>query len=198
MTALDFLARLRPRLRGLGRPIKRFLFEATILRLRWIYLVEDIDGVAGELRRLRRGHAEVLRRFGATVAEDAIIAGPITIVNAARDFSNLRIGARTHIGSEVLLDLAEPIAIEDGATISMRAIIITHFDAGRGPLALDRPRQSAPVRVGAGAYLGAGAIVLHGVTVGARAIVGAGSLVTRDVAPGTVVRSPVSVDAVRT
>ena len=186
MTGVAFLASIRPRLRRLGRPIKQLLLELTILRLRWVYLVEDIDGVAAELRRLRRGHAQVLRRFGADVAQDAIIVGPLSIVNAARDFSNFRIGARTHIGSEVFIDLAERVIVEDEATISMRATIITHFDAGRSPIALDRPRQAAPVRIGSGAYLGAGATILHGVTVGARAIIAAGAVVTRDVPPGTV------------
>ncbi|GAB4337229.1 MAG: hypothetical protein Kow0010_25300 [Dehalococcoidia bacterium] len=189
MTGVDFLSSVRPRLRRLGRPIKQLLLELTILRLRWVYLVEDIDGVAAELRLLRHGHAQVLRRFGADVAQDAIIVGPLSIVNATRDFSNLRIGARTHIGSEVFFDLAERITVEEEATISMRSTIITHFDAGRSPIALDRPRQAAPVRIGSGAYLGAGATLLHGVTVGPRAIVAAGAVVTRDVPPGAVVRN---------
>lgn len=188
MTGVDFLATLRPQLRALGRPFKRLLLELTVLRLRWVYLVEDIDGVAMELRRLRRGHGEVLRRFGAQIAEDATIVGPVSIVNAARDFANLEVGARTHIGSEAFLDLAERITVEDGATISMRATIITHFDAGRSPIALDRPRQTGPVRVASGAYIGAGATILHGVTVGPRAIVTAGAVVTRDVPAGAVAR----------
>lgn len=45
----------------------------------------------------------------------------------------------------------------------------------------------APVHIGAHAWLGAGAIVLPGVTVGEGAIVAAGAVVTKDVAPRTVV-----------
>ena len=45
------------------------------------------------------------------------------------------------------------------------------------------PLQTAPVRVGADAFVGVRAIVLPGVSIGAGAIIGAGSVVTRDVPP---------------
>ena len=48
-------------------------------------------------------------------------------------------------------------------------------------------RLFAPVRIEDGAWLGAGAIILPGVTVGRDAIVGAGAVVTRDVPPGETV-----------
>jgi acetyltransferase-like isoleucine patch superfamily enzyme len=108
-------------------------------------------------------------------------------VNAAGDLSNLTIGDRVHVGADVLVDLVEGVTIEDGATISMRACIVTHFDIGHGPLAASRPRETGAVTIGAGAYLGAGAIVLHGVTVGRAAIVGAASLVREDVPDGAIV-----------
>jgi acetyltransferase-like isoleucine patch superfamily enzyme len=190
MSRTTALTRIRPLLRPAGRPIKRALGRFTAMRLRWVYLRDDIDGVAAELRKLRTGHADVLRQFGASVAKDAMIVGPLSIVNARRDFSNLQIGARTHVGSEVFFDLAERITVEDGATISMRAVVITHFDAGRSALAERRPRQTGPVTIGKDAYLGAGATILHGVTVGEAALVGAGAVVAKDVEPGAVVVVP--------
>ncbi len=180
------LARLRPWLRPAGRPVKRALARVTLWRLRWVYLREDIDGVAAELRTLRTGHAEGLRRFGARVAKDAMVVGPLSIVNAKTDFGNLSIGKGTHIGSEVFVDLAERVVVESGATISMRTMIITHFDAGRSALAERFPRRTGPVRIGRDAYVGAGCIVLHGVTVGEGALVGAGVVVTEDVPAGAI------------
>ncbi len=170
--------------------MNRALGHLTRLQLRWEYLRHDIDGVAGRIRTLTSGHADAMRQFGAKIAQDAMVVGPVSIVNARRDFSNLTIGKRTHIGSEVFFDLAEAITVEDGATVSMRTILISHFDAGRSSLAESRPRQTGPVRICANAYIGAGAIILHGVTIGEGALVAAGAVISKDVPPGAVVAKP--------
>jgi acetyltransferase-like isoleucine patch superfamily enzyme len=164
--------------------VQRALDRATVMRLKALYLREDIDGIEAALRTMRRGHAGVLRQFGARVADDAMVVGPISVVNAARDFGRLAIGARTHVGSEVLIDLADDVTIEDGATISMRTMIITHFDVGRSAIAERFPRRQGPVVIGRDAYIGAGTTILHGVTVGAGALVAAGLVVSEDVPAG--------------
>lgn len=143
-----------------------------------------------ELRTTTNAHAEILREFGATVGRDVSIHGPIHIVNAAGDFANLTIGDGVHLGTDVLIDLADSVTIDDEATLSMRCSIITHMDVGPGPLRERRPRQQGPVVVGRGAYLGIGATVLHGVTVGAEATIGAHALVDRDVAAGATLLAP--------
>jgi maltose O-acetyltransferase len=61
-------------------------------------------------------------------------------------------------------------------------------------LAADHPRDPAerasglelgrPVRIGRNVWIGAGAIILPGVSIGDDALIGAGSVVTRDVPPG--------------
>jgi acetyltransferase-like isoleucine patch superfamily enzyme len=177
-------AGLRPLLRPLGRPVNRLLTRGKLAQLRWVYLKEDIDGIEAELRRMRKDHADVLRHFGADVDRDVTVVGPISIVNARTNFSNLRIEALSHVGSEVFIDLAERVTIERGATLSMRTCIITHLDVGRGPLAERKPRETGPVVIGAGAFVGTGAIILHGVTIGREAMVAAGSVVHRDVPDG--------------
>lgn len=143
-----------------------------------------------ELRTTTNAHAEILREYGAHVGRDVSIHGPIHIVNADRDFSHLRVGNRAHLGTDILIDLADEVAIEDEATLSMRCTLVTHIDVGPGPLREKRPRRQGPVRIATGAYLGTGATVLHGVTVGARATVGAHALVDRDVAPDSTVAAP--------
>ena len=47
-------------------------------------------------------------------------------------------------------------------------------------------QYNIPVRIGKNCWLGAGVIVLPGVTIGENAVIGAGSIVTRDIPPNVV------------
>ncbi len=184
------LARIRALITPVGRPVRRSLGFAGRSKRRARYLRDGIEGIAMELRSTANAHVEILREFGATVGRDVSVHGPIHIVNADGDFSRLRIGDRVHLGTDVLIDLADDVAIEEEATLSMRCNIITHIDVGPGPLRERRPREQAPVRIGRGAYLGLGATVLHGVTVGPEATIGAHALVDRDVPAGATLLAP--------
>jgi maltose O-acetyltransferase len=73
----------------------------------------------------------------------------------------------------------------------------THTQIGPGVqiLTADHPRDSTrratglefgkPVRIGCNVWIGAGALVLPGITIGDDALIGAGSVVTRDIPAGT-------------
>jgi acetyltransferase-like isoleucine patch superfamily enzyme len=112
----------------------------------------------------------------------------LTIHNADDSFRNLVVGDGCHVGQQVLLDLADRVELGDRVTISMRCLVLTHTHAGESKSAsATRIRKLAPVRVRDDAYVGAGAIVLPGVTIGEGAIVGAGAVVTKDVRPGDLV-----------
>jgi len=77
------------------------------------------------------------------------------------------------------------IHIGEGTFVGAGAMIFDndfHAPLGEwnwGDAAPDNPR---PVIIGRGAFIGARALILKGVTIGDRAIVGAGAVVTRDVA----------------
>jgi acetyltransferase-like isoleucine patch superfamily enzyme len=130
----------------------------------------------------------ILTRFGAVLGNSHTLHSPLLIHNATRDYSNLTIGEYCHLGKEVFLDLAAAITIEDQATISMGTMILTHMDVGHSPLRKKKfPVERSPVTIRRGAYLGAGAIVLQGVTVGECAVVGAGAVVVEDVPSSSVV-----------
>ena len=47
-------------------------------------------------------------------------------------------------------------------------------------------QYNAPVRIGENCWIGAGAVILPGVTIGNDTVIGAGSVVTRDIPPGVV------------
>ena len=84
------------------------------------------------------------------------------------------------IGLNTYIDdvFPELISIESGVVIALRAIILAHDDASH---------TVAPVRLCKNCFIGAGAIILPGVTVGEGAIVGAGAVVSSDVLPHSTV-----------
>jgi acetyltransferase-like isoleucine patch superfamily enzyme len=92
------------------------------------------------------------------------------------------------VGSGVVISYQVTIADSD---FHPRDPVQRRRDAeARAPFAdpADRPEiESRPVRIGDGAWIGIGAIVLKGVQIGAGARVGAGAVVVRDVPAGTTV-----------
>lgn len=128
--------------------------------------------------------ADILAHRGASIHPQACPVGPNVTVHAFGDsFANLSIGAHAHVGREVFLDLTDRIVIEDGVSVGMRAIILTHLDVRERPNA----KQHAPTILRRGCSVGAGAIVLCGVEIGEDAVIGAGVVVDRNVPPRTVV-----------
>ena len=106
-------------------------------------------------------------------------------------------GYNVHIGGGVFvnfgcifLDVVR-IDVGDGCQIGPYVQIVT-ADHPRDPALRKQGLESGkPVSIGRNVWIGAGAILLPGVTVGDDAIIGAGSIVTRDVLSGvTVVGNP--------
>jgi UDP-2-acetamido-3-amino-2,3-dideoxy-glucuronate N-acetyltransferase len=65
------------------------------------------------------------------------------------------------------------------------------FTNDKAPRSRVRPTEFLETRVCRGASIGAGAVILPGVTIGEGAMIGAGAVVTKDVPPGeTVVGNP--------
>jgi len=136
--------------------------------------------------------APTLVRYGASIGENVDMQTPLTFHNVSpesgKHYANLQVGSDCYFGKDVFFDLADKIIIENRVTISMRAMLLTHTHAGKSPLAESRLLSFyAPILLQAGCYLGAGAIILPGITVGEQAIVGAGAVVTHDVPNGAVV-----------
>ena len=102
---------------------------------------------------------------------------------------NAHIGARCKIGSHTFI--CEGVTIEDECFIGHHVCFINdrypRATAAGGQLQTEADWQVIPIRVGRGASIGSGAVVLCGVTIGEGALIGAGAVVTHDVAPRQVV-----------
>jgi len=175
----------------LGKRLRRLLLRTLVAKrllfLRIIYKLWGIEPINEALLTQTIGLPDLLRTFGAHIGDATVIHGPLIIHNAKRDYSNLHIGTGVHIGRAVLLDLSQPIRIEDQAVISMRCTLLTHQDVGDRPLQEAVPMLYLPLTIATGAYLGSGVTLLAGAQIGAGAIVGAGALVTNPVTPNTTV-----------
>ena len=89
-----------------------------------------------------------------------------------------KIGRKCFIGMMSHLDDWRPehIVLDDSVIVSYRVTFVAHGKGRRFPITLKR-----------GCYIGAGSVILGGVTIGENSIVGAGSVVTRDVPPNRTV-----------
>jgi len=120
-----------------------------------------------------------------------VLAMNIPFGRLKRAFYRLRgtkIGKSVDIATGTFIEDSYPhlVEIEDGVDIGPRVTILAH-DSSAHCLNPDLPVKFKPVVIKRNAYIGAGAIILPGVTVGEFSIVAAGSVVTRDVPPRTVV-----------
>jgi len=102
---------------------------------------------------------------------------------------NAIIGARCKISSHTFI--CEGVTIEDDCFIGHGVIFINdkrpRATRADGSLQTEADWSVIPTRVGRGASIGSGAIIMCGTTVGAGALIGAGAVVVHDVAAGAVV-----------
>ena len=100
------------------------------------------------------------------------------------------IGRNVHVSAYSAILGKAKVEIGDFATVSARCLIFSSSDDYSGATMANatipdayRDATDAPVAIHAHALIGAGSILLPGVTIGASACVGAASLVKADVAP---------------
>ncbi|MGZ8476122.1 MAG: acyltransferase [Candidatus Limnocylindria bacterium] len=110
-----------------------------------------------------------------------------SIYASAYVYGEVQVGERTWVGPWVLLDGSGGVSIGSGCDISAGVQIYSHDTVERVLSEGRREVARAPVRIEDHCHVGAGAVVLKGVTVGHHSVVGASALVNRDVPPLTIV-----------
>jgi len=102
----------------------------------------------------------------------------------------LTIGNRVKLGHDLIIACIGEVVIEDDVLASDRVFIgdTSHgFSDPNTPIHAQPMIPPRPVRIGRGAFLGVGSIILGGVQIGPNGYVAAGAVVTKDVPERTVV-----------
>jgi len=127
-------------------------------------------------------YPELVNLYGCEVGEGTQI-GPFVEIQ-----KGVRVGRFCKISSHSFL--CQGVTIEDEVFIGHGVMFINdrHPRATKnGKLLRDQEWKVEPTRVGRGASVGSGAVILCGLTIGEGAMIGAGAVVTKDVKKGETV-----------
>ena len=134
-------------------------------------------------RRLQAERAEMLKKLFAEVGENCYIESPY--------FANWG-GHHVHLGSNIYanagLKLVDDthIYIGDCTMLGPNVVIATAGHPIDPELRSRGLQYNLPVHIGRNCWLGAGVIVMPGITIGDNTVIGAGSVVTKDIPSGVV------------
>jgi carbonic anhydrase/acetyltransferase-like protein (isoleucine patch superfamily) len=136
-----------------------------------------------------RGVRLAIARHATVVLGDGVELGERSRIEAVA--GSVRIGAGTRLGEGVTLAATGGIEIGARSLLGDHVLVVDAdptFADVETPVRLQR-LQVAPVRIGAGARIGAHAALLAGAQVGERAVIGSYAVVRGAVPPGAVVTS---------
>jgi maltose O-acetyltransferase len=133
------------------------------------------------LRRIRR---KVLKRW----AKNAFFPGfRLSLLRGA----DVEIGADVYIADGLTiveeLDGDETLVIGDRASLGPNVTLVLSSHPNRSRIRPVAPVRRGSIRIAPDAWIGAGAVILPGVTIGRGAVVGALAVVAADVPPLTIV-----------
>lgn len=121
----------------------------------------------------------LLRLFGARVGKGVVIHPGVNIKYPWK----LTIGDHVWIGQRAWLDNIDQLIIRDHVVISQGGMII---QGSHNYKKVDYPTLSGPVLLEEGTWVGAGAMVMLGVTLRSHSVLSAGSVATKDLEAYTI------------
>ncbi|RZJ01607.1 MAG: acyltransferase [Brevundimonas sp.] len=100
---------------------------------------------------------------------------------------NITLGKRVIIGSQCTIGAVAPVYLGDDVLLSKNVFI----DTGTADISTPVPyaKLSKPIRIEDGVWIGAGAMIMAGVTIGRNSIVAAGTIVRKSVPADSFVTS---------
>jgi len=124
------------------------------------------------------------------IGDDTLIWQYAVILKGATIGSNCNINCHTFIENDVTIGnnvtVKSGIYLWDGITVGNDVFLGPNvtFTNDKYPRSKQYPESFQRITIEDGASVGAGAIILGGVTIGKKAMVGAGSVVTKDIPEG--------------
>ena len=164
--------------------------------------MQPFNSLNKELLALRKQTGEICRLFNKSpskgnlkrIKERFALCGEGVIIESGFhcDYGNqITIGDRSFININcTVLDapISEgAITIGDDCLIGPNVQLLAVSHAVNPTLRLNKENFAAPIIIGNNVWIGAGAIILAGVSIGDNSVIGAGSVVTKSIASNTVV-----------
>lgn len=129
-----------------------------------------------------------LYRFaGVGIGVRTLVLGSMELSGRGKYWRRLKIGDDCQITSPLYLDLNGPVTIGDRVAVGHHVVMITTDHDHSAPEKRCGAGRIRPIVVEEGAWIGARATVLPGVTIGRGSVVAAGAVVAADVEPHTLV-----------
>ncbi|WP_372488126.1 sugar O-acetyltransferase [Cryobacterium zhongshanensis] len=156
------------------------LEKLTEERLRGKDLADDFNATRA---RDDEGRQLILRELFGSMGDDVWVEPPLRVAYG----NHVHLGDSVYVNFNLTLVDDVDIHIGDRVMFAPNVLITTTGHPVHPDLRRDGSQFSAPVYIDDDVWIGAGAIILPGVSIGAGSIVGAGSVVTANVPAGVVV-----------
>lgn len=159
------------------QPFDKEIFEKQLDRLELLYEYNHTRPHEAQKRR------ELLKKMFAEIGEDCYFEPPLHSNWAGK---NVYVGNSVYANFNFTLVDDGDIFIGDNCMFAPGVIIATASHPIEPELRRKAYQFNVAVRICSNVWIGAGAVVLPGVTIGDNSVIGAGSIVTKDIPPNVV------------